>query len=163
MCNSKFHKNAPKNDYIRRRKVLNQQEDNENFMLFQKELHVWSSLWILQKKCFSIFKYSLQSAVSLGKIWEEEWQEKVGWQASSPLVSFPAYSQDGHIVSLNKSNGWRCDKPACVCVQIHRVSTTVLFLSQVTACSSRRGASAVFTLLLDGNCAISLLAESLGE
>lgn len=105
MCNSKFHKNAPKNDYIRRRKVLNQQEDNENFMLFQKELHVWSSLWILQKKCFSIFKYSLQSAVSLGKIWEEEWQEKVGWQASSPLVSFPAYSQDGHIVSLNKSNG----------------------------------------------------------
>lgn len=48
------------------------------------------------------------------KIREKERREKVGWQVVAPLASLPAHSQDGHIVSLNKSNGWRCDKPASV-------------------------------------------------
>lgn len=65
-------------------------------------------------KCISFFKCSLQSVVSQWKIREKERQEKVGWQVLAPLMSFTAYSQDGHIVSLNKSNGWHCDKPASV-------------------------------------------------
>lgn len=65
-------------------------------------------------KHISFFKCSLQSVVSQWKIREKERQEKVGWQVPAPLASFPAHSQHGHIVSLNKSNGWQCDKPASV-------------------------------------------------
>lgn len=62
----------------------------------------------------SFFKCSLQSSVSQWKLRRKERQEKVGWQAPAPPASFSAHSQDGHIVSLNKSNGWHCDKPASV-------------------------------------------------
>lgn len=65
-------------------------------------------------KHISFSKRSLQSVASQWKIREKERQEKVGWQVAAPLASFPAHSQDGHIVSLNKSNGWHCDKPASV-------------------------------------------------
>lgn len=94
----------------------------------------------LSWKRISFFKCSLQSAVSQWKIREKERQEKVGWQVPAPLVSIPAHSQDGHIVS--KQIEWLALWQASLCgVQIHRVSTTVLLHSQVTACSSQQGAS----------------------
>lgn len=65
-------------------------------------------------KRISYFNCSLLSVVSQWKIREKERQEKVGWQVLAPLESFPPHGQDGHIVSLNKSNGWHCDKPASV-------------------------------------------------
>lgn len=68
-------------------------------------------------KPISFLARSMQSLVlewKKKKIREKERREKVGWQVVAPLASLPAHSQDGHIVSLNKSNGWRCDKPASV-------------------------------------------------
>lgn len=94
----------------------------------------------------------------LGKIAAKERGEKVGWRVAAPPPSFPAHSQDGHIVSLNKSNGWRCDKAASVAFRFTQSARPSSPHSQVTACGSQQGPPLVFTQLLDGKRAISLLA-----
>lgn len=83
------------------------------------------------------------------------------WLASTGSPGVFSSTQPRWPYCVSKQIEWLALWQACLCgVQIHRVSTTVLPHSQVTACSSQQGVSAVFTLLLDGNCVISLLAAS---
>lgn len=81
----------------------------QNVELFQRTLHVWSQLWVMHESTVSssVWSYSKKNK-------RERVQEKVGWQAAAPPASFPAHSQDGHIVPPNKSNGWHRDKQASV-------------------------------------------------
>lgn len=111
-------------------------------------------------KRISVFKCSLQSAVSQWKI-KRERATRETWLAStgSPGVFSSPQPRWPYCVSkqIERLALWQ----ASLCgVQIHRVSTTVLLRSQVTACSRQQGDSVVFTQLLDGNCVISLLAAS---
>ena len=56
---------------------------------------------------------------------EREREGKLAGKSWLPPASFPAHSQDGHIVSLNKSNAWHCDSSASAGAQMQRVSRTV--------------------------------------
>lgn len=81
------------------------------------------------------------------------------WLASSGSPGVFSCTQPRWPYCVSKQIEWLALWQASLCgVQIHRVSTTVLLHSQVTACSRQQGALVVFTQLLDGKRAISLLA-----
>lgn len=109
-------------------------------------------------KPISFFTCSMQSLVLQWRN-KRERATRESWLASSGSPGVFSSTQPRRPYCVSKQIEWLAQWQASLCgVQIHRVSTTVLLHSQVTACSSQQGASVVFTQLLDGKCAISLLA-----
>lgn len=98
-----------------RLRAINQAEDNESVKMlnnFRKHCMFDHGFESSMKAHFLL--QMLPAEFGLQQKNKKERQENVGWQVPAPLASFPAHSQDGHIVSLNKSNGWHCDKKASV-------------------------------------------------
>lgn len=150
-------------EFIMKLKAINQAKDNESVKMlnyfrehcmfdhaFESSMKVHFLLQMLPAECGLTVKNKRERAT------RESWLARTG----SPDVFYSLQPRWPYCVS--KQIEWLALWQASLCgVQIHRVSTTVLPHSQVTACSRQQGASVVFTLLLDGNCVISLLAVSL--
>lgn len=133
-----------------------------------------SKIWIVSENTASLItalkhpwkpiSFLTRSTQSLVLEWKKiknkrERATRESWLASGASPGVFCSTQPRRPYCVSKQIEWLALWQACLCgVQIHRVSTTVLPHSQVTACSSQQGPSVVFTQLLDGKCAISLLA-----
>lgn len=97
-------------------KAINQAEDNGSVKMlnyFKGHCVFDCSFDFFVKAHFLL--HTLHAEFGLNVKNKRERPTRESWLASSGSpVSFLAHSQDGHIVSLNKSNGWHCDKPASV-------------------------------------------------